>query len=184
VPSDIAIRCPREEEFVKVHRLVCQCPPLETYGVHFYRIALRYFGSTFFVAEVDSEMVGLTWGCFYQEFPVVFFLWQIGVRPINRGQGIAQLLLRHMERQMQAFGRREIQLTVDPENAASIALFENAGFRNASDDEGRPQLQVGGRTALKDHYGPGRHFILYQKAIPKSVEDTVEIHGKGGPRND
>jgi len=158
------IRPAREEEFIPVHEFVLACPPLEAYARHFYKIILRYFGRTCFVAEQDGALKGFLLGFLSQSQADTFFLWQIGSHPDARGQGLGRKLLKAAEKEAAARGAKRIELTIDPQNDASRLLFSKCGYRNISRDAAE-SVEVNGHPAVKDHYGPGRHFMLFEKQL-------------------
>jgi diaminobutyrate acetyltransferase len=160
----VVIRRAREEEFLDVYRFISSCGVLETYGEHFFRIVIRYFGSTSYLAERDGAIIGYMWGFLTQEDPETFFLWQIGVDPATRGEGIGGLILERAEADLAARGCRRIELTIDPANHPSRRLFEKRGYRNVSAEHGET-IELGGILAIADYYRPEGHFCLYEKLL-------------------
>lgn len=160
----LVIRKAREDEFLDIYRFVCSCGVLETYGEHFYRIVIRYFGDTSYVAERDGRILGFMWGFLSQSRPDTFFLWQIGVDPSTRGEGIGARILEVAEAELAEHGCRRIELTIDPSNRPSQRLFEKRGYSNISDGEGRT-IEVEGVPAVFDYYRPGGHFSLFEKRL-------------------
>ena len=125
---------------------------------------LRYFGNTCFIAEFNNDIVGFAMGFKSQVKKDIFFLWQIGVSSRYRGEEIGKKLLDKVEQFTKEIGCKIIELTVDPENNLSQRFFEKNGYINVSSKEGEI-LEVMGKTAVKDYYQPGRHFILFQKEL-------------------
>ncbi len=74
------------------------------------------------------------------------------VRPIARGQGIGRLLLDALIASTEAAGIWTIQSGIFPENAASAALHQSAGFR-----------VVGTRERLGRHHGRWRDVVLIER---------------------
>ena len=87
------IRNVKETEFEAVHNFVSKCKPLENYKVHFYRIMLRYFSDTCFIAEDDDIIIGFVLGILSQRHKGTFFLWQIAIAPSRQGKGLGSLFL-------------------------------------------------------------------------------------------
>lgn len=162
--SEATLRRAREGDAEAMHALAAECSPLEVYPLHQYVILLRYCGDLSYVAEVDGEIVGFEVGIPASRRDGVYFLWQIGVVPDQRGTGLAQQLLETTEERVRAAGYRTIELTVDPTNEPSYRLFRSAGYDNVSHREDSA-IQVDGRWAAEDHYGPGRHFVLFEKRV-------------------
>jgi len=158
------IRKAEENEFLKVHRFVSRCKPLENYGEHFYKIMLRYCGDTCFVAEYDKTIVGFVMGFLSQVHDKTYFMWQIGVDPSLRGKDIGIMLLREAEKEIRTRGCERIELTVAAENTVSQRLFEKMGYTNISDNVGET-VDVNRVMAVKDYYRPGGHFIVYEKNL-------------------
>lgn len=160
----LQIRKADEKEFLSVYNFVSRCKPLENYSEHFYKIMLRYFGNSCFVAEFNNEIVGFVMGFRSQVDNDKFFLWQIGVFSYHRGKEIGKMLLDEFEKVAKNIGCKRIEVTVDLENTPSQKLFEKMGYLNVSVKEGET-VEVMGNTAVKDYYKLGRHFMLYEKNI-------------------
>ena len=167
----IHIRKAREEDFLAVYRFVSSCPPLEKYFEHFYKIMLRYFHNTCFIAEDGDEIVGFLMGFISPVHESTYFLWQVGVSPTTQGKGVGKLLLKAAENTLKEMDIRRIEVTVDPENKPSLRLFKSLGYINISRQEGET-VSVLGNLAVKDYYSPGRHFILFEKLIRKENSET------------
>lgn len=161
---NLALRKVSEKDFLEAYNFVSQCKPLENYAAHFYKIMLRYFRNTCFVAEHDNKIVGFVMGFISQMHEKTYFLWQIGVSPAMQGKGVGCTLLEYVETELRKIGCNRIELTIDPENIPSTKLFEKSGYKNISDKEGKT-VDVNGKTAVKDYYSPGRHFMLYEKYL-------------------
>jgi diaminobutyrate acetyltransferase len=174
VEHDLKIRSARENEFLEIHKFVSLCKPLESYAEHFYKIVLRYFGDTCYVAEQDGQITGFILGFFSQQDPETYFLWQIGVHPEKQGEGIGKQLLQYAEKQLQKKSIHRIELTIDPENTASKKLFEQNGYQNSSFNAGSV-ISVNGMIAIKDYYSPGRHFMLYDKHLNSVINNDLSI---------
>ncbi|GGR21401.1 GNAT family N-acetyltransferase [Streptomyces roseolus] len=74
------------------------------------------------------------------------------VRPEARGRGVAGALLRALIDSTEAAGIWTIQSGVFPENAASLALHERAGFR-----------VIGRRERVGRHHGRWRDTVLLER---------------------
>lgn len=160
----IIIRKAKEEEFLNVYEFVSRCNLLENYAEHFYKIMLRYFGNSCFIADYNGDIVGFVLGFVSQIYDKTYFLWQVGVDESMRGEGIGKMLLETVEKEMRKLGCNRIELTIYPKNIPSKRLFEKMGYLNVSSKEGK-LIKVMENTAVKDYYKPGRHFMLYEKNI-------------------
>ena len=74
------------------------------------------------------------------------------VDPAARGRGIARLLMTTLIESTEAAGIWTIQSGIFPENTASLALHEAAGFR-----------VVGRRDRLAQHHGRWRDVLLIER---------------------
>jgi phosphinothricin acetyltransferase len=77
------------------------------------------------------------------------------VHPAARGRGVGAALLDALVASTEAAGIWTIQAGVFPENSASLALHERAGFR-----------QVGRRERLGRHHGRWRDVLLLERRSP------------------
>lgn len=77
------------------------------------------------------------------------------VHPDARGRGVGAALLRALIASTEAAGIWTIQSGIFPENLASLALHEQAGFR-----------VVGTRERLGQHHGRWRDVILLERRSP------------------
>lgn len=154
----------RQEDAAAVHQFVASCPPLEAYPLHQYKILLRYFGNCSFLAEKDGRIAAFEMGLPSHHHTGTYFLWQIGVANEFRGEGLAGRLLGHIERELHKAGFERIEVTIDPENPSSLRAFEKSGYLNISSEEG-DTVEKEGQRAVRDYYGPGRHFVLLSKDL-------------------
>ena len=158
------IKRTNEDDFLKIYKFISNCKPLENYSEHLYKIMLRYFGNSCFIAEFNNNIVGFAMGFKSQIDQNKFFLWQIGVFSKYREKEVGKKLLNQIEKAAGELGCKSIELTVDPENIPSTRFFEKNGYLNVSSKEGEI-IEVIGNAAVKDYYKPGRHFILFQKEL-------------------
>ncbi|MER5296222.1 N-acetyltransferase family protein [Streptomyces pharetrae] len=77
------------------------------------------------------------------------------VHPGARGRGVASALLKALIESAEAAGIWTIQSGVFPENTASIALHERAGFR-----------VIGTRERIGRHHGRWRDVLLLERRSP------------------
>lgn len=78
------------------------------------------------------------------------------VHPDARGRGVARALLDALIASTEAAGVWTIQSGVFPENLASLALHERAGFR-----------VIGRRERIGRHYGVWRDVLLVERRSPR-----------------
>ena len=149
---------------MRVHQFTAGCPPMENYPEHVYKIILRFFGDYCFIAEENEQIIGFVMGIVPQSFKGTYFLWDIGVKPSYRGQGIGGRLVREVEKESGRMGFKRVELTIDPDNLPSQKLFEKMGYENISERVGKT-IEVQGKIAVQDYYKPGRHFMVFEKLI-------------------
>ncbi|MFB6665800.1 GNAT family N-acetyltransferase [Streptomyces parvus] len=77
------------------------------------------------------------------------------VHPAARGRGIASILLRALIESTERAGIWTIQSGIFPENAASLAVHERAGFR-----------VIGTRERIGRHHGVWRDVVLVERRSP------------------
>lgn len=162
--SEVSLRPADDEDARAVKKLARRCPPLEAYPRHQYKILLRHAGNVCCVAESGDGIQGYVMGIPSARRSGVYFMWQIGVAPEQRGTGLGRRLLAYVERRLAAADYDTLEVTVDPENDTSCRLFEAADYRNISRREG-PAVRVDGRWAVRDYYGPDAHFVLFEKRL-------------------
>ncbi|WP_406838033.1 GNAT family N-acetyltransferase [Streptomyces sp. AHU1] len=78
------------------------------------------------------------------------------VHPGARGQGVARALLHALIASTEAAGIWTIQSGIFPENAASLAVHERAGFR-----------VIGTRERIGRHHGVWRDVVLLERRSPR-----------------
>ncbi|MFF3215319.1 GNAT family N-acetyltransferase [Streptomyces sp. NPDC002886] len=77
------------------------------------------------------------------------------VRPAARGRGVGRALLDALIASTEAAGIWTIQSGIFPENTASLALHQRAGFR-----------VIGTRTRIGRHHGVWRDVVLLERRSP------------------
>ncbi|MFF1510966.1 GNAT family N-acetyltransferase [Streptomyces sp. NPDC058326] len=77
------------------------------------------------------------------------------VHPAARGRGVASALLRALVGSTEAAGIWTIQAGIFPENIASLAIHERAGFRI-----------IGTRERIGRHHGRWRDTVLVERRSP------------------
>ena len=153
-----------QEDHLDIHKFTAECPPLENYPEHVYKIILRYFGNYCFIIEENGKIIAFVMGIVPQTLENTYFLWDIGIDPCYQKQGIGARLLNEVEKELTKLGFRRIEVTIDPTNIPSQKLFEKMGYQNISKREGRTII-TNGNLAVEDFYSPGRHFMLYEKRL-------------------
>lgn len=88
--------------------------------------------------------------------------WGLGlaVSAQSRGRGYGRLLMLESLTLLRRQGVREVRLTVEPDNAVAIRLYEQVGFRAHEE-------------ILGDHLGPGQDRLLMELRFPEGASWAV-----------
>lgn len=117
-----AFRAARPEDGKHMHALVQEMGGLELNTAYFYLLYCMEFSDTCVVAETEGRLAGFVLGHRPPKRPDTVFVWQVGVAPFMRRQGLAgQLLDVFLEQNPDA---RWLEATVTPDNTASRRLFQ------------------------------------------------------------
>lgn len=116
---------PTAELGAAVHKLIAECPPLDTNSMYCNLLQSCHFAETAVAAVVGDELVGFISGYRIPQRTETLFVWQVAVGEKARGQGLAgrmlkQILSREINRDI-----KRIETTITPDNTASWALFES-----------------------------------------------------------
>lgn len=105
----------------KAWELAKSSETLDENSLYFYLMMENYFKDTCAVAKnSDDELLGYLFGFVPPEKPGTYFVWQVGVDPKTRGQGIASKLLNYACKEEEI---TYLEATVTPGNTASNKLF-------------------------------------------------------------
>lgn len=118
-----AFRRARPEDGAKMWELIREMGGLELNTAYFYVLFCIDFSETCVVAEVDGEFAGFVLGHRPPQRPDTVFVWQVGVAPWMRKQGLARRLIEaFLEQNPDA---RFLEASVTPENKPSRKLFRS-----------------------------------------------------------
>lgn len=106
--------------------LAQRCPPLDVHTHYTYWTITEYFGDLCAVAEVDGTPVGFATAVLRGDRGL---LWQVGVLPAYRTQGVGSALLTLVAARLEEHGVRRLEVSIAPDNVASHATL----FRLAED---------------------------------------------------
>ncbi len=124
-PIAVSFRCPRAEDGAAMWRLVKEMDTLELNSAYFYVLFARDFSNTGVVAETsDGELAGFVVGHHPPARPDAVFVWQIGVAPWMRRQGLARRMLDALVAR-QSSQVQWLEATVSPDNEPSMGLFRS-----------------------------------------------------------
>lgn len=123
VDSQAQFRRARPEDGARMYELVRDMGGLELNTAYFYVLFCIDFADTCVVAEVDGKLAGFVLGHRPPKRPDAVFVWQVGVAPFMRKQGLARRLLdAFVEQNPDA---RWLEASVTPGNTASRKLFRS-----------------------------------------------------------
>ena len=121
------IRVFRQDDFEEVITLWERCDLLRPWNDPEMDIErkLNHDPDLFLVAEVGGEVVGSVMGGYDGHRGSAYYL---GVHPDYRGRGIANALIRRLEKKLIARGCPKIQLMVREDNDTVIEMYEKLGY--------------------------------------------------------
>ncbi len=118
------LRAPRAEDGSAIWRLVRDGGSLDLNSPYLYLLICTDFAATSIVAaDADDAPVGFVAAYRPPADPKAAFVWQVGVAPAARGQGLAKRLIKGMLARDANRDATELTATVTPSNQASMALF-------------------------------------------------------------
>ena len=121
--QSFAFRRPRAADGAAMWRLVSDMGGLELNSAYFYVLFARDFADTGVVAETEAgDLAGFIVGHRPPERPAAVFVWQVGVAPWARRQGLGRRMLEALLVD-QPPATRWLEATVSPDNTASMRLF-------------------------------------------------------------
>ncbi|MDR9432468.1 MAG: diaminobutyrate acetyltransferase [Spiribacter sp.] len=121
----IRLRPPTAQDGAAMWEVACDTGTLDLNSSYLYLLLARDFADTCVVAEHDGRLVGFATGYRRPRHPEVVFLWQVGIRPDQQGQGLGKRLVGAFLRQPGADRASLLETTITPSNEASRALFES-----------------------------------------------------------
>ena len=89
-----------------------------------YILMFKYFPELCFLIEKNSRPFGYVIG-FRTSKPEVCYLWQIGIIKELQGKGYSEKLIRSFFSAAKDLGCSEVQVSIEPENIASIKAFQS-----------------------------------------------------------
>src|SRR5690606_7644379 len=131
-PGPFTLRAPTQADGAGVAALVRAAGQLEPLTTYAYLLLCSHFAETAAVAERAGELAdvarvlaGVTSGSRLPDDATRLFVWQIGVHPAARGQGLAKLLLAVLADRPSLRDIVWMEQTIAPSNQASNRLFES-----------------------------------------------------------
>nr|ABF19049.1 EctA [Alkalihalobacillus alcalophilus] len=97
---------------------------LDQNSAYKYIMMSEFFADTCIVAKRGHELVGFVTAFRPPNRQDALFIWQIGVKPSEQGNGIASQLLQEMLKRDHNPAINYVEATITPSNGASQALFK------------------------------------------------------------
>lgn len=124
--SERVIDRPSKKDAAAIWRIARDSRKLDLNSSYAYLLWCHDFADTSAVARVDGEVVGFVIGYLRPAAQDTVVVWQVAVDASQRGKGTAVALLDALVRHT---GARQVETTITPDNAASIALFRSLAGR-------------------------------------------------------
>ena len=119
----LTIRKPTAQDGAAVWKLVKHSGSLDLNSPYAYLMACEMFAGTSAVACVEDTLVGFVTGYRKPMQLDTLFIWQIGIDPVYRGQGIGKQLLKSVLQREENADASYVEATIGPDNTASSQLF-------------------------------------------------------------
>lgn len=121
--GDLHFRAPQAGDGLRIWKVVRGDEVLEDNSAYCYVLLCTHFAAHGIVAERDGELAGFVVAYRPPSNPQSVFVWQVGVTPAGRGQGLGKELLRRLIRLPGNRDAKYLSATVAPDNEASNQLF-------------------------------------------------------------
>lgn len=123
------VRAPDARDARPIVELIRRVPQLDENSPYAYLLLCHHFGDTGVVWWERDRLRAFVLGYRPPGRPDTYFLWQVGVDPDCRGQGLARRSVLALLRRLHPQGVRFLEATVTPSNEASAALFRGVARR-------------------------------------------------------
>ncbi|MGH8370897.1 MAG: diaminobutyrate acetyltransferase [Gammaproteobacteria bacterium] len=128
--AKLSLRMPTRDDGAAVWNLVGESGGLEQNSAYAYLLLCTHFRDTCVVAERDRQLLGCVLAYRPPSESDCVFVWQVGVAPEARGQGLGGEMLDAVVRLPNCYGARFLTASVAPDNTASRALFTGFARRH------------------------------------------------------
>jgi L-2,4-diaminobutyric acid acetyltransferase len=119
----VHFRNPEVADAASIWSLVRDSGVLDLNSQYAYLLLCDHFAKTCLVAIADNQLAGFVAAYLPPNRPATVFVWQIGIAPTMRKQGLAKRLLQQLVRLPDCADARFLEATVTPSNRASHNLF-------------------------------------------------------------
>lgn len=148
---------PRADDGAHLWRLARVAGELDVNSPYHYVLWCRDFAATSVVARDAGRPVGFVTGYQRPDSPDTLFVWQVAVDPEHRRRGLARRMLDHLGTVMADRGCHYLEVTITPDNAASIRTFEGFARAHGAPMTGREGF---GSELFPDHHAPERLYRI------------------------
>ncbi|SEN86204.1 diaminobutyrate acetyltransferase [Amphibacillus marinus] len=131
--KDKIVLSPPNREDGKAMWTIVTNTSLDDNSAYKYIMMSHYFSDTCVVAKLDGKVVGFITGFIPPKQSDTVFVWQIGVDPNYKGNGIGLSLLNQLVNQVKAQDINYVEATVTPSNQASQALFKKLALQQQTE---------------------------------------------------
>lgn len=121
----LVFRKPHDRDGARVHRLISQCPPLDTNSMYCNLLQCTHFSDICILVEHDDRAVGFISGYIPPETDDTLFVWQVAVHSDMRGMGLGKKMLSRLLDRDICDDVEKLQTTITRNNKASWGLFKS-----------------------------------------------------------
>lgn len=121
--NKFTLRQPTANDGMDIHKLIADCPPLDTNSSYCNFLQSSHFAQTAIVATHNDQIVGSVSGYRLPDQPNILFIWQVAVSETARGEGLASQMLTQLLTRLQSSGVDTLHTTITKSNSASWSLF-------------------------------------------------------------
>lgn len=121
-----------EGDAVPIHNLATRLSPLTPYRPSIYRDLFRNFGDSCFVAIANGEDVGFIASHPTTTPPKEWFIWQVGILPDHRGEGLVDTLQDRVLEVARKSSAIAITTVIEADNSSGFGAFSRMAKRIGS----------------------------------------------------
>ncbi len=162
-PSGLLFRAPTVEDHLGIVSAIPEwwgTPNSTTLPLLLPRLFLQHFADTSTVVEdAQGGLAGFLIGFRSQSQPEIGYIHFVGVRPDQRGSGLARTLYERFFERMRELGCERVDAATSVLNLRSQDFHRAMGFEFAGDAE------FDGVLGWRDYDGPGQHRVSFSRQI-------------------
>lgn len=122
--NKITLKVPNAGLGSLVHKLIAECPPLDTNSMYCNLLQTHHFAATSVAAIYQSQLIGFISGYIVPQRPDTLFIWQVAVSPKARGVGLASRMLSDILQRPECIHINNLETSITASNTGSWKLFE------------------------------------------------------------